>query len=363
LRQWHVLSVVFVCVCLSSFALAQAPPAPGGGQGTAQPILTAVKADFVPGEKVIFFDDFSDMVGDEPPPHWKVRGGTAALQTGGTIRQLTAGKGEFTLTPNIKGPLPKNFTFETEVMYESADRGDSRTSKWVFTMKNDSKYPLELYTHARFTELTWEFKSSGELLGSGILKPDLKQPFRYALWVQNGRVRLYINGDRVMDVNQVELPELQSFEVQTNAVPDHEMPNQKVAVGYRSVRLAESSPDFGQTITSSGRFVTHGILFDTDSDRLKPESAPVIRSIARGLETNPALKLLIEGHTDSTGDAARNLDLSKRRAEAVKSVLVSQFSVDATRLTTAGLGATKPMDSNDTPSGRAQNRRVEFAKQ
>ena len=115
--------------------------------------------------------------------------------------------------------------------------------------------------------------------------------------------------------------------------------------------------------TSSGRYVSHGILFDTDSDRLKPESAPVIRSIARGLETNPALKLLIEGHTDSTGDAAKNQDLSKRRAEAVKSVLVSQFSVDAGRLTTDGLGATKPMDTNDTPAGRAQNRRVEFVKQ
>ena len=111
------------------------------------------------------------------------------------------------------------------------------------------------------------------------------------------------------------------------------------------------------------RTQSHGILFDTDSDQLKPESAAVIRSIARGLETNPALKLLIEGHTDSTGNADRNLDLSKRRAEAVKAVLASQFSVDAGRLTTAGLGATKPMDSNDTPTGRAQNRRVEFVKQ
>ncbi len=129
------------------------------------------------------------------------------------------------------------------------------------------------------------------------------------------------------------------------------------------VRVAESSPDFGQTIVASGRYVSHGILFDTDSDRLKPESAPVIKAIARGLETNPALKLLIEGHTDSTGNADHNLDLSKRRAEAVKAVLVSQFNVDAARLTTAGLGATKPIDTNDTAAGRAQNRRVEFVKQ
>jgi outer membrane protein OmpA-like peptidoglycan-associated protein len=136
-----------------------------------------------------------------------------------------------------------------------------------------------------------------------------------------------------------------------------------VSVGYRSVRFAESTADFSDAITASGRYVTHGILFDTDSDRLKPESAAAIQGIAKGLAADPNLKLLIEGHTDSAGSAAHNLDLSKRRAEAVKLVLVSQFKVDAARLTTAGLGATKPMGSNDTPQGRAQNRRVEFAKQ
>jgi len=75
------------------------------------------------------------------------------------------------------------------------------------------------------------------------------------------------------------------------------------------------------------------------------------------------LKLLIEGHTDSVGNADQNLDLSRRRAEAVRAVLISQFKVDASRLTTAGLGATKPIDTNDTPQGRSQNRRVEFVKQ
>jgi outer membrane protein OmpA-like peptidoglycan-associated protein len=134
------------------------------------------------------------------------------------------------------------------------------------------------------------------------------------------------------------------------------------SIGYRMVRFAESTPDFSQVISSSGRFVTHGILFDTDSDRLKAESAPVVQSIARGLETNPNLRLLIEGHTDSVGNPAHNLELSKRRAEAVKAVLVSQFKVDAARLTTNGLGATKPIDSNDTPQGRSQNRRVELVK-
>lgn len=129
------------------------------------------------------------------------------------------------------------------------------------------------------------------------------------------------------------------------------------------MRFAESSPDFSQVIASTGRYVTYGILFDTDSDRITLESAAVIKAVARGLETNPNLKLLIEGHTDSVGSADHDLDLSTRRAESVKAVLVAQFTVDPARLTTVGLGASKPLDSNDTPRGRAQNRRVEFVKQ
>jgi outer membrane protein OmpA-like peptidoglycan-associated protein len=170
-------------------------------------------------------------------------------------------------------------------------------------------------------------------------------------------MRSFANGEKVLDFNQVDIAPIDSIELA------HGFLGAGPSFAYRTVRFAESTPDFSQVISSSGRYVTHGILFDTDSDRLKPESAPVIQSIARGLETNPNLRLLIEGHTDSVGSAPHNLDLSKRRAEAVKAVLVSQFKVDAARLTTAGLGSTRPMDSNDTPQGRAQNRRVELVKQ
>ncbi len=170
-------------------------------------------------------------------------------------------------------------------------------------------------------------------------------------------IRVFVNGEKHLDFNQVRCRRSTRSSLRTNSMAS------QYSIGYRSMRFAESTPDFSQVISSSGRYVTHGILFDTGSDRLKPESAPVIQTISRGLETNPNLKLLIEGHTDSVGNAAQNLDLSKRRAEAVKTVLVSQFHIDAARLSSAGLGATKPIDSNDTPQGRSQNRRVELVKQ
>ncbi len=108
--------------------------------------------------------------------------------------------------------------------------------------------------------------------------------------------------------------------------------------------------------------MTHGILFDTDSAKLKPESAAVLKLVATAFTKNPDLKLEIDGYTDSVGNDAHNLDLSKRRAQAVQSVLVSQFAIDAGRLASNGFGAAKPIDTNDTPGGRANNRRVEFIK-
>jgi outer membrane protein OmpA-like peptidoglycan-associated protein len=182
---------------------------------------------------------------------------------------------------------------------------------------------------------------------------DTSKPVQFALWAQQGRVRMYLNGKRLMDVNQVNLPPITHVDASIGGY----RPN-----GIRKVRLAESAPDFSSIINSTGKYVTHGIYFDTDSDRLKPESGAVLKLVAAALDKNPALKLEIDGYTDSVGNAAHNLDLSKRRAQAVQAVLASQFRVDPSRLSTNGLGAEKPIASNDTADGRATNRRVEFVK-
>ncbi len=356
--RWLLVLVAVVALTAAAASAIQTAPPPS--QAAAQPDLTAVKADFVPGDKIIFYDDFSDMAGDEPPPHWKVRGGAVELRVGAGVRQLTVMSERARLVPMIKG-LPKNFTLETELKFD--DNADIRSvwhlcdATWDGPTGPDAALRVTLQTQE--TVLGVQVRKGGaegsEDLAEATVPVDFGQPVKEAIWVQNGRLRVYINGVRAVDVNQVELPPLTGAEL----APEYG----EAKLGYRLVRIAESVPDLGQILMSTGRYVTHGILFDTDSDRLKAESAPVIKSVAQALAANPALKLQIEGHTDSTGDVAHNLDLSKRRAEAVKAVLVSQFSVDTARLTTVGLGATKPVDSNDTPQGRAQNRRVEFVKQ
>ncbi len=331
-----------------------AAPAEAPAASSAQPDLTAVKSEFVPVEKTILVDDFTDMAGDEPPPHWKLRGGTAELRKGGDIRQLTFTNRRTDITPNF-AELPKNFTMEVDFKFA----GHDDAMIWEFRKKTGGP-AMVLRLASVYTKLSVHCATPTERIGDQMIPMDWTKPVKSALWLQNGRLRLYVNGERVFDVNQIQFPELVAPVGTLTVFSD---PKVEKYIGILYARFAESTPDFSQVIASSGRYVSHGILFDTNSDRLKPESSSVIKMIARALETNPVFKLRIEGHTDSVGNAAHNMDLSQRRAEAVKAVLSEQFKVEPDRLSTAGLGATKPIDSNDTAQGRAQNRRVEFVRQ
>ena len=118
-----------------------------------------------------------------------------------------------------------------------------------------------------------------------------------------------------------------------------------------------------QELKQTGQAEVYGIYFDFASDKIKPESEPVQREIADALNHNPTWKLRVEGHTDNIGGDEYNLDLSQRRAEAVKSALVNRYHIAAARLTPKGFGATRPKEPNDTLAGRARNRRVELVRE
>jgi outer membrane protein OmpA-like peptidoglycan-associated protein len=107
----------------------------------------------------------------------------------------------------------------------------------------------------------------------------------------------------------------------------------------------------------------YGIYFDFNSDRIRSESEPVLEEIGAVMLRNPDWQLSIQGHTDNVGgDGDYNLQLSRRRSEAVKAALTARFNVAADRLSTGGMGAAAPKDTNDTPEGRARNRRVELVR-
>jgi outer membrane protein OmpA-like peptidoglycan-associated protein len=115
-------------------------------------------------------------------------------------------------------------------------------------------------------------------------------------------------------------------------------------------------------LATEGRAIVYGIYFDFASDRIKAESEPVLAEIAGVMNHNASWSLSLEGHTDGIGGATSNLDLSKRRAAAVKQALTLRYKIAATRLQTNGYGASRPKDTNATLEGRARNRRVELVK-
>jgi outer membrane protein OmpA-like peptidoglycan-associated protein len=145
-------------------------------------------------------------------------------------------------------------------------------------------------------------------------------------------------------------------------VIDYERPSTHFAIRFQKISFPNEG-DMEQHLALDKRVDVYGIYFDFASDRLRPESTPVLAEIAAVLAKNHDWKLNINGHTDNVGSDASNLELSRLRATSVKAALVARFGVTADRLSTGGFGASQPQAKNDTAEGRARNRRVELIRQ
>ena len=175
-----------------------------------------------------------------------------------------------------------------------------------------------------------------------------------AVAVKNNQMKVYVDQFRVLTV-----PDMKATYGSIELVG---IGDQKTPLIYSNVRVAAGGGMnmLGQKFTDA-KIVTHGINFDVDKATLRPESMGTLNQIKRVLTDNPDLKFEIDGHTDNSGTTAHNIILSQHRADAVKEQLVT-MGIDASRLTTRGFGDTKPMTTNDTPDGKANNRRVEFVR-
>jgi outer membrane protein OmpA-like peptidoglycan-associated protein len=130
----------------------------------------------------------------------------------------------------------------------------------------------------------------------------------------------------------------------------------EIESGLVSIRASQILSD----IASSGRAAIYGILFDTDQARIKPESQPILDEIAKALKQDRRMNLLIVGHTDNVGTAEYNLDLSRRRAQAIRAALEESYGIESKRLAAYGVGLLSPVASNKSEEGRVRNRRVEL---
>lgn len=323
--------------------------------------------DFVPGDKILYFEDFSqDAIGDFPA-QWSTNG-SAEVKTvnlaPGKWFHMSGYNAVYCYTKTIA--FPTNFIMEFDIIpddkfehgFQLSLYGDSEEKELT-----DELYPGDKGVHINMASTGWEtlgydnISNNDWLQGESETNPVVKEEMNHVIiWVQNRRVRIYHQGKKVLDMptNIYADAKLNKFRFSgwdRNAYPY-----------ISNIKITTASPDMRSKLITEGKLVSYGIYFDSGKDVVKPESYGAIKEIAAVLKENPSVKIKIVGHTDSDGDDAKNLDLSKRRAASVKNYLVSQFQANGGNIETDGKGEGAPMESNNTSEGKAKNRRVEFIK-
>jgi outer membrane protein OmpA-like peptidoglycan-associated protein len=325
------------------------------------------KFDFIPGAKVIFYDDFAETAVGDFPPAWNTNASgevtTNNLFPGNWLKML--GPGAVLIDGGIK--LPDNFTIEFDVIPHpsGADYDNFDFGFFIYGAENPKDMDeggaipgiggIKMTFGSRATYSAY-FDGAYTLDGSkDEVVMDVDKKCRLSFWVQKTRLRVYQDQVKVFDLPKV-FPAGFQFNQMRFELWDASNPM------VTNFRVAAGLPDTRNKLITEGKLVTYGIYFDVNSDKVKPESYGTLKDIATVLNEVPDVKVKIIGHTDADGDDAKNLDLSKRRAASVKAELAKNFGVNADRLETDGLGESQPVAPNDTPSNKALNRRVEFVK-
>lgn len=303
--------------------------------------------DFVPGERPLFVDDFSnDRVGNFPQRLEFVGGSMEIVEWQGQRWIRDGGDGAFFI--NLPETLPERFTME----FDLTGHGNGMTI-WFNGAENH-------YAGGPRIEIgTWfgtiRFGDNQQAQGDLPIKTD-EGMGTIRIMADGSYVKLFMNERRVAQVPNADLGRSNRILMHLNGW-SADAPRM---VG--NIRVMAGGSALYDALAAEGRVATQGILFDTGSDVIRPESTPTLVEIGDILKNHADLRLAIEGHTDDQGDDAANQSLSERRADAVKAYLVSAYGVDVSRLEARGLGESAPVADNGTSEGRQQNRRVELVR-
>lgn len=331
------------------------------------------KYDFVPGDKLLFFDDFSqDFIGDFPSK-WNTNASGEVVKIGdkGKWFELKTGYGVYYL-PDVKN-LPEDYTIEFDILTKGISQKTSSTARLHVVLSDSDKFnngsshyafasiPLGQYAAFSLRAKNYFNRSGGAIntdIKADIRKAVLNQP-HIAISVTKKRFRLWINETKYIDIPRFIEQEnvLKYLKFHLNNLKD----NQE-HLYISNLKVAEGGVDLRRKLLSEGKISTNGILFDSGSANIQPQSLGIVRQISQVLMQDENIKLNIIGHTDADGAEDSNLKLSKARAAAVKDALVNIYKISGDRLQTDGKGESVPVGDNSTSDGKAQNRRVEFVK-
>ena len=314
-----------------------------------KPQLNWAKYDFVPGDKVIFEDDLVGEENGEFPSRWDlVKGNVEVAEFGGENVIMFRG-GDPTIIPYLKNSaedyLPDVFTVEFDLCLPY----DAMTV-YFYDRKNQRGSSGQTYLSIWNAQMNLS-PASSKLPGP---EPELRRWMHIAIAYTNGKMKVYMDDTRLINIPRL------AFNPSGISLEAYHA-NDKNPYYIKNIRIAEGGVKYYDRILNDGKIVDTGIRFDVGKATLKPESMGIINEVVEMMQKHPDLKFSIEGHTDSDGDEKSNLKLSEERAITVKETMI-KLGIPADNLATKGFGESVPMDVNNTPEGKANNRRVEFVK-
>lgn len=328
--------------------------------------LIWTKYDFVPGTEIIFEDNQEGEQNGEFPSKWDLTKGTIENANLGGENVIIFRKcninGTDGIIPLIKNAsedyLPEEFTIEFDAYFEKASQC---YRIFLFDVKNQPKLSHENNisnrNYLRFYQNSADGKDISSTFYPGFTSNINKSApaWRHiALSFNKRALKAYIDDARVMNI-----PNL-GYNPTGFTLGFHNTSG--ALMGYvKNIRIAKGAVPLYDKLLTDGKFVTTGIKFNVNKSSIKPESMGTINYVVKMMQEHPELKFSVEGHTDSDGDDAPNQKLSESRAKSVLDEMV-KLGIASDRLTSKGHGESKPMTANDTPEGKAQNRRVEFVK-
>ena len=321
--------------------------------------MTYAKSDFVPGDEIIFEDLVDNEQLGEFPSMWDLKSGTAEVATVNGKKAITFTGQRTKIAPLMKDMtnyLPEMFTIEMDIIMAPRGQGDSYYELYFYNADKREIMEMEIDSRVNYV-VDWDYIStSGDRIEGNYRTNDLIQTngwHHLAISFNKRALKIYFDGIRIANIPNMSQPANFAFEL---------VPMNGAKTNYvTNIRLAKGAVPLYDRMMSDGKFITYGITFDVGEATIKPESMGEINRIVTLMTENPDLKFSVEGHTDSTGNAASNQTLSEQRSQAIVAKLV-EMGIAQDRLTAVGKGQNNPIADNSTDEGRAKNRRVEFVK-
>ena len=315
--------------------------------------------DFEPGDRVLFEDDYmSDNVGDFPRSMNFIKGNWDVVEWNGQRWLRNTGPRHAALTIPLPETLPQMFTIEFEAYFPHSNQ-----QLVIGTTAPENGYwntiPANAFRVGVAGNRTGVIATGGsEFVESTSNSPEVAEgPTPVRIMVDGQYAKMFVGPNRVANVPNATFERSDKLFLANSYFADQENP---MLIG--PIRIAAGGKDMYDVLATEGRFTAEGILFDVNSANIRMESAKTLDEIGTMLQEHPDLRLSIEGHTDSDGDDAHNMQLSENRAAAVRDLLIERYDIDPSRLESKGFGETVPVAPNDTEEGKQQNRRVELVK-